>query len=98
MAGTAKLPSSPEVQNALARARESESGPDADTMAILEGSVNGLWERIKAEPDYVLNQKEFSLFNYFILRYKKEPACKRAVEQFWNHYRADDSATNGSKT
>ncbi|CAK45176.1 hypothetical protein AnigIFM63604_002961 [Aspergillus niger] len=98
MAGTAKPPSSPEVQNALARARESDSGPDADTMAILEGSVHGLWHRIRTEPEYVLNQKEFALFNYFIIRYKKEPECKRAVEQFWNHYRADDSATNGSKT
>ncbi|GLB09982.1 hypothetical protein AtubIFM57258_005918 [Aspergillus tubingensis] len=106
MAKTARRPSSPEVQNVLACARASarefehgpEYGPDAHTMAVLEFSMNGLWERIKTEPEYVLSPKEFSLLNYFFLRYKNEPACKRAVKRFWNHYGADSSATEESKS
>ncbi|GLA57973.1 hypothetical protein AtubIFM54640_005775 [Aspergillus tubingensis] len=106
MAKTARRPSSPEVQNALACARACarefehgpEYGPDAHTMAVLEFSMNGLWERIKAEPEYVLSPKEFSLLNYFFLRYKNEPACKRAVKRFWNHYGAENSATDESKS
>ncbi|PYI04833.1 hypothetical protein BO78DRAFT_164717 [Aspergillus sclerotiicarbonarius CBS 121057] len=88
--------SSPEVRNALDRARDNQG--DAGTAAILEAAVGKLWERIQNEPEYVLNREEFALFNYFIYRYGKQPEGRRAVEQFWNHYRPNNSASNGSKT
>ncbi|PWY66145.1 hypothetical protein BO94DRAFT_430706, partial [Aspergillus sclerotioniger CBS 115572] len=83
-------------RTALDRARDNQG--DSGTAAILEAAVGKLWERIKNEPEYVLNREEFALFNYFIYRYGKQPEGRRAVEQFWNHYRPNHSASNGSKT
>ncbi|PWY81767.1 hypothetical protein BO70DRAFT_429308 [Aspergillus heteromorphus CBS 117.55] len=88
--------SSPEVKAALDRARDNQG--DTAAVALLETAVGKLWERIKREPEYVLTREEFALFNYFIYRYGKLPEGRRAVEQFWNHYNPNNSASNGSKT
>ncbi|KAJ5420059.1 hypothetical protein N7465_002578 [Penicillium sp. CMV-2018d] len=89
----------PEIEQALAHARECEHGPvNAQSAAILESAITELWNRIQAQPDsYVLTRNEFSLFNYFkSTRYNDSPVAQRAVARFWDNYREVKKATNCS--
>ncbi|RAL13597.1 uncharacterized protein BO97DRAFT_342348 [Aspergillus homomorphus CBS 101889] len=85
--------SSPKVRQALERARDGHT--DKTTSDTLEGAITDLWNKIKAQEDYVLNRDEFALFNYFIYRYTGNAIAQRAVARFWDHYRGDPNAAGG---
>ena len=82
---------------ALRRVRDSEPGQEpVDAVAIIEQAMAALWQRIRASPDsYVMDQDEFSLFNYYRARYSQgsnNDIAQRAVQRFWNNH----SGVNGS--
>lgn len=79
------------VRQALERARNSSDGRiDYETTAILEDAIKELWEKVQAQPNsYILNRDEFALFNYFRDRFRGSPVAQRAVERFWNSVQSD---------
>lgn len=76
------------IRQALEHARNCETGAvDSQTTATLETAITDLWNRIQAEPDsYVLNRDEFALFNFFLERYRGSNVAQKAVARFWNNY------------
>ncbi|KAJ5248670.1 hypothetical protein N7468_000121 [Penicillium chermesinum] len=76
------------IRQALEHARNCETETvDSQTTATLEAAISDLWNRIQAEPDsYVLNRDEFALFNYFLERYRGSNVAQKAVARFWNNY------------
>ena len=80
-------------RNSFARAleavRNTEPG-QAPQWAVntINAAIGSLWARIKGSPDaYVMNDNEFSLFNYFRSRYSHgsdDVIAKRAITRYWN--------------
>ncbi|KAJ5112975.1 hypothetical protein N7456_001509 [Penicillium angulare] len=87
------------IRQALERARNCENGTvDTQTSSVLEAAITDLWNRLQAEPDtYVLNRDEFALFNYFMERYRGSNITQRAVARFWNNYQGATDADVGTK-
>lgn len=78
------------VQSALDIARNSDYEVDQAIWDYLESSVDQLWRRISDQPDsYVMDKDEFSLFNFFIYRYKDSQSTEKAVARFWHHHRGN---------
>ena len=77
------------IQAALEIARGVDADDDIDIFitSYLNQQVRMLWERLMAEPDaYVLDKDEFALFNFFIYRYKDSLVTEAAISRFWNHH------------
>lgn len=87
MANSPAAPSPEAIRCALAAARNSEDGQiDPRVNSILEVAINELWRKLQAQPEYILNGGEFSLFNYFRDRYRLSTTAQQAVERFWNNF------------
>ena len=68
--------------------RNSEGQAPDHAVQIIENAMAALWNRIKANPDsYLMDRNEFALYNYFQLRYTSGPDAKlaqKATARFWN--------------
>ncbi|KAL1621528.1 putative peptide-n4-(n-acetyl-beta-glucosaminyl)asparagine amidase a [Diplodia seriata] len=84
------------LQKALDIAREAESGVDPNTAAFLQRELDGVWSKLRAQPDsYIFTRDEYSLFNYYHQQQTGNELATKAIQRFWNHYRLADPASRG---
>jgi hypothetical protein len=75
------------IQKALDIVRNSEESVDPVVSDYLESQLREIWDRIEAEPEsYILNKDEFALFNYNIRRAPSSSLAQSAVQRFWDNY------------
>lgn len=80
----------------IAKNCEDGSVPPSVT-AVLERAISELWQRIQAQPNtYVMNKEEFIVFNYYRSRFANVATAQQAVARFWNNFRGDSAEVNGS--
>jgi len=78
-----------DIQSALYLARGDNDDISSTVTDYLDHQVRMLWDRLLAEPDvYLLDKDEFALFNFFIYRYQYSPITEAAISRFWNHHQA----------
>lgn len=78
-----------DIQTALDIARTPNTEVDPVVTKYLDSTVEGVWERIRAEPhSYLLNKDEFAIFNFYRAKYQKQDKdiTEAAVARFWQHH------------
>lgn len=93
MANNPDRPDDEEIRRALEAARNSEDGQlDPRVSLILEAAISDLWRRVQLQPDtYVPSGTEFSVYNYFQIRFRDSPVAQAMVTRYWNNYRRPSS-------
>jgi hypothetical protein len=51
---------------------------------ILEQAYTVIWNRIQTQPNYVMPELEFKVFNYFQRRWKGSHIAQQAVARHWS--------------
>ena len=85
------------VARALQRVRDSETD-DVDQAAYetLNRAVNHIWQRLQAQPNtYIMNKEEFAVFNFFRSRFGNSEIARKAVGRFWDNHQGDASDVEG---
>jgi len=94
---TASTTNRAEVVRALAMVRnvsDPSQIPDA-AKATVDKAQRELWQRLTANPDYTMNDDEFSLFNFHRTQYStgtNSGISQRATARYWN-----SRAANGAR-
>lgn len=50
---------------------------------ILDQAYTVIWDRIQAQPNYVMTELEFKVFNYLQRRWTGNPIAQQAVARHW---------------
>ena len=96
MAPTAAAVSSTEAARALEQVRNSDSEVPAEAQQTVERAIQQLWQRLQANPNYLMNKDEFALFNYARSRYtagNDAVVAQRAVARYWDSHTNQDGAS-----
>jgi hypothetical protein len=75
------------ISTALEKAREaSPDEPEPDVVAFLTAALDEIWRKIRLQPDsYILSNTEYSLFNFYLQRYREDPLTAPAISRHWNN-------------
>jgi hypothetical protein len=60
---------------------------------ILEQAYTAIWNRIQTQPNYIMPELEFKVFNYFQRRWRGSNIAQQAVARHW----ATRGNSNGSR-
>lgn len=75
------------VAQALEIARDSPEGArDPVVSNVLERAIKDIWQKVQLHPtSYIMNQVEFSIFNYFQSRFIGSEVAIAARKRYWDH-------------